>query len=354
MVMRRFGAGVASAWLVAFASLTAANVWESKPFNTWTAEELNKVLTSSPWAGKASLTYVQSQSQAIQETAIVSWASAPVMRQALARQEYGATPEVPKDAEALIARTPAYYIVTVKIAKGTNSGSHASRATQMLDETFLVLKGKPPIPASQAEGEVVGADGQPAPPRPGTPGAQGGSAGPVAFAFAAAPDQRGGSGGGGGQGGGGGTGGGAGRSGGTSGGTSGGGTGGSGMGGSSGMGGMGGTSGGGSRGAQTGGGGRGGASGTSQALIIFRFAREPISIEDKEVEFVTKLCGGGGFGGGGRAPAPPPDAGLQFELAAGAQRSGGGGRSGSTPACNYNVKKTFKLKDMVFMGALAL
>ena len=88
--------------------------------------------------------------------------------------------------------------------------------------------------------------------------------------------------------------------------------------------------------------------------MIFRFARETITVEDKEVEFVTKLCGGGGGG----PVAPPPDSALELELAPGAQRGGGGGGTGggrgTAPACNYNVKKTFKLKDMVVKGELSL
>jgi hypothetical protein len=155
--MTRFRAGTAVAWLVACASLVAADVWESKPFNTWTAGELHDVLTDSPWAGKASIKYVKTNpNQApIQETAIVSWASAPVMRQALAREEFGATPEIPKEAKAIISGTPQYYIVMVKISNGVNSGNHASHAMEMLDETFLVVKDKPPIPAADAEGDVV-------------------------------------------------------------------------------------------------------------------------------------------------------------------------------------------------------
>jgi hypothetical protein len=117
-------------------------------------------------------------------------------------------------------------------------------------------------------------------------------------------------------------------------------------------------------------------------VIIFRFPRDPITIDDKQVEFVTKLCGSGGFGRGGAPTSPPPEQQeLKFELAPGAQRGGGGGggtggggvgginggsggmrggnmggatRPTDMPKCNYEVKKTFKLKPMIVKGELAL
>jgi hypothetical protein len=336
--MKRIGAGVVSAWLLVSATVTAADVWESKPFNTWTAKELEKVLTSSPWAGKGGITYVRqtANQQPIQEQALVTWASARVMREALVREEFGATPDIPKEGQAVIAQKPSFYMVTVKISKGTNSASHANRAAAMQNETFLQLRGKPPIPAQQAEGQVLEVGTKPEQASQGRAGSPSGAAGGPAFA--ASPGQR---------------------------------SGGSGSGGGaapSGGGQRGGTPTGGGRATPvpSGRGGRGGEQPTTASLVIFRFPRDPITLEDKEVEFVTKLCGGRGFGGG--APVTPPSdlGGAQFELAAGAQRGGGGGTGGGSvggpsprvgdplPACNYYVKKKFKLKDMVVNGELQL
>jgi hypothetical protein len=153
----------------------------------------------------------------------------------------------------------------------------------MQAETFLLRDKKPPIPAVNSEGRMLDKNGkvvempQLPPPGAGTPG-QG------AGADAAAPA---------GQGGGFGGGGGGGRFGG----------GGGGFGGGQG----------------SGGGNRDGSS-----LLLFAFLKtDAITLDDKEVEFVTKLC----------APS--------F------------GR-GAAPMCQYNVKKKFKLKDMVVKGALAL
>ena len=308
---RAMWAGVASVWLVASATLLGADVWESKPFHTWTDKELEKVLTSSPWAGKASVTYIRSRPQPIQEQAIVTWASAQVIRQALAREEFGATRELPRDVEAIIARTPSVYIVTVKISKGANPAGHAGQAATMQNETFLQIRGKPPIPAVQAEGEIVGQDGRPL---------QASGAGPVATPWLA---QRAGGGGG--------------AAGGQRGGAS------------------------GPAGGQRGRGVRGGfgapVAGTGWSLVAFRFPRDPITLDDKEVEFVTKLCGGGA------APLPQLSPGILQLNAAGAAQRGGlppdlegilRAPQSPLPACNYSVTKKFKLKDMMVRGELTL
>lgn len=92
--------------------------------------------------------------------------------------------------------------------------------------------------------------------------------------------------------------------------------------------------------------------------MTFRFPRDPITLDDKEVEFVTKLCG---------RPTLPPiliPQNPQLNLGAVPQRGAGatpdfpinnqGQAAGQLPECNYNVKKKFKLKDMVVNGELTL
>ena len=72
--------------------------------------------------------------------------------------------------------------------------------------------------------------------------------------------------------------------------------------------------------------------------MLYMFPKtDAITIADKEVEFVTKLCSRGFGGGGGRGAAP-------------------GASPAAAPAsnCQYNVKKKFKLKDMMYNGELAL
>src|SRR5262249_13408175 len=40
------------AWLLFSAILTAADFWQEKPFTDWTAQQVEKMLTDSPWAKK--------------------------------------------------------------------------------------------------------------------------------------------------------------------------------------------------------------------------------------------------------------------------------------------------------------
>lgn len=74
------------------------------------------------------------------------------------------------------------------------------------------------------------------------------------------------------------------------------------------------------------------------AMFLFMFPKtDRLTFADREVEFRTTLCG---------ATAPKPD----WETVSWA--AFGGGPLG--PQCNLNVKKKFKLRDMVYNGELAL
>ena len=101
---------IAGTCVVIFAvAAGAAEKWATKPFNTWSDSELKDVLQSSPWAGKASISYVKTSgadSPAIEDVALVSWASALPLRQAAVRQGMKAGAEVPSDAVAALAKSP--------------------------------------------------------------------------------------------------------------------------------------------------------------------------------------------------------------------------------------------------------
>ena len=45
----------AVAVLLASAALTAADFWEEKDFTTWSPQQIDKMLTDSPWAKKATI-----------------------------------------------------------------------------------------------------------------------------------------------------------------------------------------------------------------------------------------------------------------------------------------------------------
>ena len=53
--MRRTLVGIAGTWLVASAALTAADFWQEKDFTSWTAQQVEKMLTDSPWVKKVTV-----------------------------------------------------------------------------------------------------------------------------------------------------------------------------------------------------------------------------------------------------------------------------------------------------------
>lgn len=316
MTIRQYFAAPLAA-VVAVAAIGAAEKWESKPFNTWTDVELKQVTTSSPWAGKGSISYAQSrggESQPIEDQTMVTWMSALPQREASIREQIKEGAPIPDGAEAYLAREEAMYVIAVRVTGGSGSGSYGSNIAAMAKETFLLRDGKKPLAVARAEGARLDKDGKEIEtPAPGAGGMRrgGGPGGPGAGAPAQpeappanvpafsvvrdatlfgsasrleAADQRGG-----------------------------------------------GPPGGGGAGL---GGGRG--AGATSSLLIYGFSKtDPITTDDKEVEFVTKLCGGG-MGGMGMG------------------RGGGGGAAAPASNCSYNVKRKFKVKDMMYKGKLAL
>jgi hypothetical protein len=318
----------------AVASVSGAASWASKPYYTWTDLELKEVLNDSPWADKGGITYNQVKGgspAAIEDVALVSWVSALPLRQAGVREQLGVTTTPSKEAEAYLAQPLNFYVVAVKGSGGAQSSGYASNAARAQADTFLLRDGKPPIAAAQVEGRQLDKDGKvietptPTPaPRGGAPGAPSAPGAPAAPGSPAPAGQsrqmqvipsafQGG----------------------------------------------GGFGGGGFPGGQ-GGAGANRPRGVASVLIYVFPKTDAIGIDDKEVEFVSKLCGGfgggfggGGGGGGGRGAAPGA-----------APGGGGGGGRGATPGaapggsgastCQFNVKKKFKLKDMMYNGELAL
>ena len=295
----------------AVAAVYGAPSWASKPYYTWTDLELKEVLNNSPWADSGGISYVKTNgatSSPIEDQALVSWVSSLPLRQADVRQQLGVTTTPSKEADAYLAQQMNLYVVAVKVSGGNQSGSYATNVARAQSETFLLRNGKPPIAVAQVEGRQLDKDGKvietPAPaPRGGAPGAAPaapsapapGGQSSVQMQIIPAALQRGGGGGGGGF-----------------------------------------------PGAPPGGAAGNRPRGVSSVLVYAFPKTDAITVADKEVEFVTKLCrpGGGGFGGGGGRGGAP------------------GAAPGAPPApssgCDLNVKKKFKLKDMVYNGELAL
>src|SRR5688572_6167743 len=113
--MRRTGIALA-VWAMAWTAATAAGVWDTKPFAQWTDKELEKVLTDSPWAGKASLTHAR---QGANLGSVPDWKiivavrSALPMKQALVRGEIGPGGTPTAQHQGVLAATEPLYLVSI-------------------------------------------------------------------------------------------------------------------------------------------------------------------------------------------------------------------------------------------------
>jgi len=164
----------AVAVLLASAALTAADFWEEKDFTTWSPQQIDKMLTDSPWAKKATIVLgslregggsgggFQSSGAGFgggggatdsaggggefsgvrRITATVAWISALPVRQAIARLRAGVdAPVLPDDKR--LPEDEAFYVVAVA-GMPTRVAQAASR-NEVVDKTELKAKRKEPI-----------------------------------------------------------------------------------------------------------------------------------------------------------------------------------------------------------------
>ncbi len=165
-------------WSLLAAVASAAADWDTKPFMEWSDKDVQKLLTDSPWAGKASLTHEREGANlgpVPEWHLIVSVRSAEPIRRAVARQLLaGGLPASP-DLEAnlaapypryaiAIAKIPQFYLTqlqksaqgTVLRVKGQNL-SPIGGAVQLLDKNGKEVQPPPargPQPKPQASAGV--------------------------------------------------------------------------------------------------------------------------------------------------------------------------------------------------------
>ena len=125
--MRRTLVGTVSTWLVTCAALTAADFWQEKDFTAWTAQQVEKMLTDSPWTRKVTVVIGglregaldsfqggdtglggggagrnsegNAQVQGVRRvTVTVAWISGLPVRQALVRLQSGQGAQIPPEA----------------------------------------------------------------------------------------------------------------------------------------------------------------------------------------------------------------------------------------------------------------
>jgi hypothetical protein len=163
----------AVAVLLASAALMAADFWEEKDFTTWSPQQIDKMLTDSPWAKKATIVLgslkeggsgggFQSSGAGFgggggatdsaggggefsgvrRITATVAWISALPVRQAIARLRAGVdAPVLPDDKR--LPEDEAFYVVAVA-GMPTRLAQTGSR-NEVVEKTELKSKRKEPI-----------------------------------------------------------------------------------------------------------------------------------------------------------------------------------------------------------------
>jgi hypothetical protein len=247
-------------WTVAVVIVSAAAVWDAKPFTQWSDKDVDKLLTDSPWAGKASITHAREGANlgtVPDWKLIVTVQSALPIKEAIVRRSLGSgvTPSPELEAQ-MSAASPRYVLAISNIPR-----LYERQLLKSAQAAALHPKGKSPIAATDASIILLDKDGNRVESQAPRPQASSG----VQIVTVA---QRGGGGGGG-------------------------------------FGGRGGSDGGG-----FGAGVPEDKSGITATLIVEFPKTSPLTVEDQEVEVSTVIGA-------------------------------------------YSVKKSFKLKEMMFMGALA-
>lgn len=103
-------------WSVIAAAASAAAVWDTKPFTDWSDKDVEKLLTESPWAGKATLTHEREGANlgpVPDWKLIVTVRSAEPIRRAVARQQLAAGVPASPDLEANLAKPYPYFAFAI-------------------------------------------------------------------------------------------------------------------------------------------------------------------------------------------------------------------------------------------------
>ena len=108
--MRRERAGTVGVWLLAGTALVgvAADFWEHKDFTTWSDQEVEEMLTDSPWAKQ-----VGSRVGGGDAKVTIAWSTALPIRQATVRQAVGLDGQIPSESQQELEMDPPFYGVTL-------------------------------------------------------------------------------------------------------------------------------------------------------------------------------------------------------------------------------------------------
>ncbi len=179
--MSRRLVGTLGIWLLACAVLAAADFWDEKDYRSWSAEEVEQMLTDSPWSrrvtvvlqgvgsridGGARLVRMDSEtrrrvadylvarrlsSSPVPDriTLTVSWRSALPVKQALARSQAGIGAPIPPAQRVFLIQHEPLYVVSV--AGIPRQFAEETTLQALLAETVLARNDKPPIIAEDVE-----------------------------------------------------------------------------------------------------------------------------------------------------------------------------------------------------------
>jgi hypothetical protein len=145
-------------WAAVCAAPLAAGVWDTKPFTDWSDKELDKVMTDSPWAGKASLTHAR---QGANLGTVADWEivvavrSALPFKQALVRREIGRGGAPTPQHEALLAAAEDLYVISI----AGIPRAMTAQLQKVADGTEIRRRGKDPIRAAQGAVMMIDRNG---------------------------------------------------------------------------------------------------------------------------------------------------------------------------------------------------
>jgi hypothetical protein len=172
--------------------LWAADFWQTKPYTDWTDKEAQKMETNSPWSklvpvstGEGGATSGKSgrrggntseidgtgssigsgggggKNAGLQDVGggsgggtlniLVSWRTALAVRQAVAKEKYGAEAATSPDAKKMVEEEQKIYAVMISGIPGRALRANDKMKETLLQNTSLIVKGKDPIQASDMQ-----------------------------------------------------------------------------------------------------------------------------------------------------------------------------------------------------------
>jgi hypothetical protein len=119
--------------------LFAGEFWIETPFYKWSDQEVDKMLTDSPWARKAEV-YVKGKDTGA--GLIIRWQTAVPIRQAVARFHYGDQTGTLEKVAKQLNREEAYYIVGIVGLPLTLAGK---KPEELKSKAMLRIGSQPPV-----------------------------------------------------------------------------------------------------------------------------------------------------------------------------------------------------------------